>query len=77
MATFYFQRKDGVIDPPLSYIGYDGNLSEVDLIFLNLLLLEYNVIAGDISEETNRRESKLKLLRDEIVDRGHVVEVTE
>jgi hypothetical protein len=78
MAIFYFQKCEGVIDSPLSWIKWeDPDLSfnfekEMQVLFA---LNEYLIICGDLGCAS--RDEKLKELRDEIEQAGHSVVVED
>lgn len=76
MTKFYFQRKAGIVDPPLSYIGREGKL-KVGVAAFGLWLAEYRTICGDIEEHPDWRDEVLLAMRNELAKVGHEVEIME
>jgi len=71
MAKLFFHKHEGVIDPPLSYDGYEGELTDKDRNNLGFIIAEYKIVCGDIGAAL--RDEKLKAYRDEIIKMGHEV----
>lgn len=73
MAKLFFRKHKDVIDAPLSYDGYEGELTDKDRSFLALIIAEYVVYCGDVGEASVIRDKQLKAYRDEIIKMGHEV----
>ena len=73
MANLVFQKREGVIAAPLSFLGYEGEVEEVRNV--ELAIQEYLIICGDIGVDTKSRDEKLEKLRKEMAAKGHTIEI--
>ena len=75
MANLIFQKVKGVIDAPLSFLGWEGETGGVRDV--DLALQEYMIICGDIGVDAKSRDEKLEELRKEMAAKGHTIEIRE
>lgn len=73
MAEFHFRRHPEVVNPPLSFVGWAGELTEDEKSYAGLIIQEYNVICGDICEGDKIRDEKLNDLRQSLETAGHSI----
>lgn len=71
MAKFHFKKYEGVIDAPLSFVGYSGELTDLEKYGPGFVIAEYNIVCGDIG--ANSRDEKLANLRKDLEGMGHEI----
>jgi hypothetical protein len=72
MADIYF-KETWVLSGPYWKLCGVKNLEPEKRGALNLLLSEYIVLSGDISNSKADTDEKLKELRDDMVEAGHII----
>lgn len=70
MSKLYFKRQEGVIQAPLSFVGWEGERLESPA---DLILYEYMIVCGDIGVDPSGRDERLKAFRQTLSDLGHEV----